>query len=207
MERRAIKGSCTPVALTYTKRMTALASTAAPSRRYSLGAMIFHWLIAIAVIVNWRLAESGQEIRGEAGAALMGNHKALGITILILTIGRIIWRLTHPVPPLPRDMAVWEKTLARAVHVIFYVLLIALPLGGWLASSYAGRPIDVFGLFSLPALPVGRSGDTASTIYEIHATGGSIMVWLIGLHILGALKHTFFDKNGGIFRMLPFGKV
>ncbi|RPF72415.1 cytochrome b [Aurantiacibacter spongiae] len=176
--------------------------------RYSLGAMIFHWAIAIAVIWNWRLAETAHETADRAhGAALMADHKALGITILALTLGRIAWRLTHKLPPLPANYATWERVLARGTHLIFYILLVALPLAGWIANSLGGKMIDYFGLFTIPALPVGQNGDLGHSIFEVHATTGTIMIWLIGLHILGALKHTFFDKDGGIFRMLPFGSV
>ena len=178
------------------------------ARRYSMGAMIFHWVIAIAVIVNWRIAENAEAAASrEAAGAIMANHKALGITILVLTLGRLIWRWTHPRPPMPSTMAKWEVMLAKAVHFLFYVLLIGLPLGGWLASSYFGGGVDMFGLFSLPALPVGQDPEAGKAIFGLHATGGTIFLYLIALHVLGALKHTFFDKNGGIFRMLPFGKV
>ena len=179
----------------------------AVARRYSTGAMIFHWAIAILVIMNWQIAERAHHLEGAERMAVFGYHKAWGMLILALTLGRLVWRWTHPVPPLPSDLAKWEAVLARTVHVIFYVLLIALPLGGWLANSYGGRPIDFFGLFTIPALPVGENKDLSHSIFEVHETAGSIFIYLIGLHILGALKHTFFDKNGGIFRMLPFGKV
>ncbi|WP_128892254.1 cytochrome b [Erythrobacter sp. HKB08] len=176
--------------------------------RYSLGAMAFHWIIAIAVIWNWRIAENAEHAASrEAAGAIMADHKALGITILLLTLGRLAWRLTHKVPPLPSTLANWERVLARTVHVIFYVMLIGLPIGGWLASSFYGKGIDMWGLFTWPALPVGENADTGKAIFELHGTGGSILIYLIGLHILGALKHTFFDKAGGIFRMLPFGKA
>ncbi|MBX7501752.1 cytochrome b [Qipengyuania sp. YG27] len=178
------------------------------ARRYSAGAMLFHWAIAIAVIWNWRLAENAHHAGDKLqAAAIMGNHKALGITILALTVGRLFWRWTHPTPPLPATLAPWEAKLARGLHILFYVLLIGLPLGGWLANSLSGREIDFFGLFTIPALPVGENKDLGHTIFEAHHTAGSIFIYLIGLHILGALKHTFFDRNGGIFRMLPFGKV
>ena len=177
------------------------------NRRYSVGAMIFHWTIAVAVIVNWRIAEAAHHADGAERGAIFANHKALGILILALTLGRLAWRWTHPVPPLPSDLAKWEKVLARTVHVIFYVLLIALPLGAWIANSLTGREIDMFGLFTIPPLPIGENDSLGGALFSAHATGGSIFIYLIGLHILGALKHTFFDKNGGIFRMLPFGKV
>ena len=177
-------------------------------QRYSAGAMFFHWTIAVLVIWNWRLAENAEHASDRAQAmAIFADHKAIGILILLMTVFRLIWRLTHPVPPLPRNYAPWERILARTTHIVFYVLLLALPIGAWLANSLAGRDIDMFGLFTIPALPVGRNEGLAETIFGIHGTGGSIMIYLIGLHILGALKHTFIDKDGGIFRMLPFGRV
>ena len=94
-----------------------------------------------------------------------------------------------------------------AIEALFYVLLIGLPLGAWYASSLAGQPVDVFGLFTIPALPVGVNRDLAHDIFEVHETGGMILIYLVGLHILGALKHTLIDRDGEIFRMLPFGRV
>lgn len=181
-------------------------STAAEAR-YSKGAMAFHWIIAIAVIANWRIAEAADHAAKADAGAIWSYHKALGITILIFTLGRLAWRLTHKVPPLPNNYASWERILARGTHLLFYVLLIGLPLGGWLANSYFGNGVDMFGLFTWPALPVGEAKETGRAIFDLHKTGGEIMIYLIALHILGALKHTFFDKDGGIFRMLPFGKV
>lgn len=175
--------------------------------RYSKGAMLFHWIIAVAVIVNWRLVETAEHASKADEGWWMGQHKALGITILLLTLGRLGWRLVHKVPPLPTNYASWEKLLARGIHILFYVLLIGLPLGGWLAGSYFGRGVDVFGLFSLPPLPVGENPEAGKSIIGLHKTGGEIMLYMIALHVLGALKHTFIDKDGGIFRMLPFGKA
>lgn len=178
------------------------------ARRYSIGAMIFHWAIAAAVIVNWRLAENAEHAAAmEEKIAIFADHKALGILILFLTLGRLVWRWSHPVPPLPSGLANWEAKLARGLHILFYVLLIGLPLGGWFANSLAGREIDMFGFFVIPPLPVGFNEEAAKSIFGLHATGGKVFLLLIGLHILGALKHTFFDRNGGIFRMLPFGRV
>jgi len=174
-------------------------------KRYSLGAMIFHWLIAVLVIVNWRIAESAEHLEGAAKGAVFANHKALGMLILALTLGRLAWRFAHPLPKLPNNYAPWERILARTTHVLFYLLLVGLPLGGWLASSLVERPIDFFGLFTIPVLPVGMNTDLGGTIFDFHKTAGTIMIYLIALHILGALKHTFVDKDLGIFRMLPFG--
>ncbi len=173
--------------------------------RYSGVAMLLHWLIAIAVIVNWRLAEGAHEGPREAGASLMATHMAIGMSILILTVLRIIWRLVHRPPPLAAHLARWERGLAHAVHSIFYILLIALPLGGWIASSLSGRGVDMFGLFTIPALPLGQDKQLGHSIFEAHHLGGNIMIYLIALHIAGALKHTLWDKDGNLWRMLPFG--
>ena len=173
--------------------------------RYSGAAMLLHWLIAIAVIVNWRLAEGAEHGSREDAAALMATHKAIGMTILALTLVRLAWRLAHPVIVRTRDLKVWERVLAKTVHVTFYVLLIGLPMLGWIASSSFGKPVDWFGVFQIPALPVGRSEDTGETLFDIHHTLGGIMVWLIALHFAGALKHTFWDRDGTLWRMLPFG--
>lgn len=173
--------------------------------RYSTIAMILHWVIALGVIVNWRLADAAEHLEGAAKGVYMGPHKAIGMAILLLTVIRILWKFTDSAPPLSAHLAGWEKALAKAVYAIFYFLLLALPLGGWLASSMYGAGIDFFGLFTIPALPVAENKDLGHTIFEAHATGGSIMIYLMFLHILGALKHTFVDKDGNLFRMLPFG--
>ena len=183
------------------------AGTDLARRRYTRTAMAFHWLIAVLVIVNWRLVENAEHATGAARGALMNNHKALGITILLLSLARLAWKLRHPGPPFPAHYKAWEKGLARTVHFTFYVLLIGLPLGGWLANSLVGRSIDAFGLFTIPNLPVGLDQMLGKQIFDLHATGGTALLLLIALHITGALKHTLFDRDGELFRMLPFGRV
>ncbi len=176
------------------------------SRRYSGVAMLLHWLIAVAVIVNWRLAEAAENAVRSDAIAYMANHKATGITILALTLVRLAWRLVHRPPPLRDGMAAWEKALSRTVHIAFYILLVALPLIGWAAESYEGHTVDIWGLFTLPALPVGENEALSHTLEEIHGTGGTVMLALIALHIIGMLKHMFIDKDGNLWRMLPVGQ-
>ena len=175
-------------------------------RRYSGVAMAFHWAIAILVIMNWQIAERAEAFDGPLRGEIIGYHKAWGITILVLTLGRLGWRLAHPVPPLPDHYKPWERTLARTVHVIFYVLLIGLPLGGWLAGSFSGRPVDYFGLFTVPMAPVGENKALAGTIMDLHTNGAKLLLILVGVHVLGVVKHLVVDRDGQIFRMLPFGR-
>lgn len=173
----------------------------AAQSRYSTGAIIFHWLIAIAVIANWRIAEAADHGTSAEKMAIMANHKALGITILMLSILRLGWRFTHKVPPLAESMAGWEKLLSRVVHVVFYVLLIGLPIGGWLGVSYYGRGFDMFGLFAVPLLPVAENAAAGKAVLGLHHEGAEILLLLVALHIIGALKHSFYDKLPSLSRM------
>lgn len=174
--------------------------------RYSGVAMLLHWTIAILVIMNWRIAETAEHLQGAARDDVWGYHMAWGITILVLTLARLAWRLVHKPPALSAHLKPWERALAKTVHTVFYILLIGLPLGGWLAMSMYGSGIDWFGLFTVPALPTGTNKALGETIFEAHATGGTVLLLLIALHVLGALKHTFIDRDGTLWRMLPFGK-
>ena len=175
-------------------------------RRYSGVAMVLHWLIAAAVIAQWRIAESADHAASEeAGRAIMANHFSLGVTTLALVLLRFAWRMRHPNPPLAAHLAGWERGLSRAIHTLFYILLIVLPLAGWLALSKHGSPVPVWGLFALPPLPVAPDPAGAKAIFGAHARVGTILLGLVALHILGTLKHTLIDRDGNLFRMLPFG--
>lgn len=173
--------------------------------RYSLPAMILHWLIAIGVITQWRIAEAAEHVPEADRAAAMAPHFSLGVTILVLVLLRLAWRLIHPSPPLAAHLATWERALAKTTHTLFYVILIVMPLAGWLAMSSFGYGVNVWGLFELPRLPVSESPERAEAIFAIHATAGMVLLGLLVVHVLGSLKHTLIDRDGNLFRMLPFG--
>jgi cytochrome b561 len=176
-----------------------------PTKRYSTGAMILHWAIAIAVIWDWRLADAAEGAPRGQHFAVLQPHFALGMVILLLTVLRLIWRATHRSPAFSSEMATWERGLARAVHFIFYVLLIGLPLMAWIGTSMMRQPIDFYGLFTIPYLPTPNSRGPGHELLDLHGTLGNVMLWLIVLHVVGALKHQFWDKDGDLYRMLPFG--
>lgn len=176
-----------------------------PTKRYSIGAMILHWTIAVLVIVDWRLAEAAEHAPREQHFAVLQPHFAVGMLILLLTIVRLVWRWTHKHPPLSSDLARWERWLAKATHFIFYALLLGLPLMAWIGTSMWNQPTDFFGWFTIPNLPFAENRGTGHELQELHGTLGTIMLYLIVLHVLGALKHHFWDKDGNLYRMLPFG--
>jgi cytochrome b561 len=177
------------------------AGTAGP--RYTKVAIWLHWLIGLAVIANIGLAMLTEDMPRETHRAAMGIHKALGIAILALTVARILWRLGHRPPPLPAATPAWQRPLSKLVHFLFYVLLILLPLSGWVWMSAADRPIDFFGLFTLPAI-VAPSESLADVMHDRHEVLGLTMLALAAIHILAALKHQFIDRTGLIGRMNPF---
>ena len=177
-----------------------------PKARYSPMAMLLHWLIAIGVIAQWRIAQSAEHAASrEAGKQIMANHFSLGVTLLVLVLLRLAWRWISPNPPLAAQLSAWERWFAIVTHTLFYVLLIVMPLAGWLAMSKLGGPVSVWGLFTMPQLPVAPDPEGGKAIFQIHAVAGTVLLILVGIHILGTLKHTLIDRDGNLFRMLPFG--
>ncbi len=181
--------------------MTQAASSLA-ARRYSLGAIILHWTIALLIVGNVAIALRSEDLPKAEAMQWMGVHKATGLLVLTLTVLRIVWRLTHRPPPYPREMKGWEMALAKGVHSLLYALMIAIPLTGWLFVSAAsgGKPVDFYGLFGWPGVPLAQSRDTAGFIKEFHEIFAFALIGLWVLHVAGALKHMFADR---FFRMWP----
>ena len=161
--------------------------------------------VAALVIVNWRLAEGAEHASEAEAREIMGTHFSIGVTILVLILLRLAWRIVHRPPPLAAHLAGWERALAKTTHTLFYILLIVMPLAGWVAMSSMGYGVSVWGLFELPPLPVSQSQERAEMIFDTHATAGMVLLGLVVIHVFGTLKHTLIDKDGNLFRMLPFG--
>lgn len=178
------------------------------SGRYSRGAVVLHWLIALLIVLNVIGAFVAEDLSKADEAIVMGYHKATGISILLLTIARIVWRLMHKAPPLVETLKAWEAALARVTHAGFYFLMLAVPLSGWaMSSAYSkGKPVSMFGLFDVPALPVGSDEPTADMFHELHEVFAFVMIGLFVLHVGAALKHHFMDKDGTMQRMVPWLK-
>ena len=182
---------------------------------YTGGAIALHWLIALLIIGNLigglvmvQLFDSADPQAKAAGYVIVGIHKAVGITVLGLTLLRIVWRLTHRPPPLPDHMTPLERWLARGTHLLFYALMLALPLTGWLMSSASVRrfPISWFGLFDVPFLPIAQDKAAAATLGDRHELLAWVAIATLALHVAGALKHHFLDRDPVLARMLPVVK-
>jgi cytochrome b561 len=172
-----------------------------PSDRYTRTAIQLHWLvaglIACAFAVGWLmmpLSVSPFRLR------LVNWHKWIGISVLLLAVLRILWRLTHSAPellPMPR----WQRQLARGLHGTLYVLLFAMPISGWLSSNAAGYPIVYFGLIRLPTL-VGKDKGLSQALHGLHHQIGWLLLLSFGLHLLAIVKHHFIDGDATLSRML-----
>jgi cytochrome b561 len=174
--------------------------------RYSAVAQAFHWIIAALIVTQFTLAWLADDLPlGAHKLGLLARHKSFGMTILMLAVLRLLWRLFNAPPALPDGMAKREKMLAKATHIAFYVLLFAMPLTGWLMSSAKKYKVSWFGLFQWPDL-IGKNEKTFDLLRSTHEILSYALLALAILHILAALKHHFWNKDDVLVRMLPFKK-
>ena len=179
------------------------------SRRYTDVARVLHWAIAALIVCQFVLAnafESAEEAGQRLGQlALLANHKSVGMTVLMLAVLRLGWRLTHRPPALPASMAGWQVLASKATHVAIYGLIFLIPLTGWLQSSAKAYSVSWFNLFAFPDL-VGKSERIEGLTHELHEIGAKLLVALVIVHVLAALKHHFLDKDGVLKAMAtPMG--
>jgi cytochrome b561 len=171
--------------------------------RYTGVAIVLHWLIAAAVLfmigLGWTLEDMP---KGTPQRTYWFNlHKSIGVTIGVLVVLRLLWRLTHRPPALPSSMPAWEVTAARINHVLLYALLIAMPVIGFLASNFTKFGVKYFGLQIGPFFPEDQG--LRDTLQGLHGALSWVLFALIVLHVLAALKHWLIDKDRVFQRMLP----
>lgn len=168
--------------------------------RYSTVAIAFHWVIAALVIVN--LAVGALHDSVPALRAWMPGHKSIGITVLALTLARVAWRLLHRPPRMPAYVAGWQRGAAHAVHWTLYLLLLAMPLTGWMLVSGSRRgSLNWFGLFDIPYLPI--TPGAAGAGHSAHGVLGWLMLALVAVHVAAALRHHFVLRDNVLARMAP----
>ena len=168
--------------------------------RYSNIAILLHWLIAALMI--YMLFWGEDLIRNDKGTFFPSVHASIGITILVLSVLRLVWRMVNPPPALPGDDHGWQACISEWTHWAFYALMIGIPLTGMADfgrhlvrhSEQAGATI--YGLFPVPQIPFDALG-------RLHGISTKLAIGLLILHVLGALKHQLWDRDRLINRMLP----
>lgn len=178
--------------------------------RYSTVAIVLHWAISLLLLVNIGLFWISENMSEEQGRALMDWHKSTGMLILILSLFRLAWRWLHPVPPCPAGLPQLQKLLAKTVHVGFYVIMIGMPLTGWVMTSGAPPNIQIifYGLVEWPRLPfVDGAQGPAADFWEAVGRAHELLAWLAyglsALHVAGALYHQYIARDAIMARMSP----
>jgi cytochrome b561 len=172
--------------------------------RYGAVAQGFHWIVAALIVTQFTLAWMANDLPlGMHKLALLARHKSFGMTVLMLAVLRLLWRLFNRPPELPAGMSRIEKTLARATHAAFYTLIFAMPLTGWMMSSAKNYSVSWFGRFTWPNL-IGKNEHAFDLLKATHEALSYVLLTLAVLHILAALKHHFWNKDDVLVRMLPF---
>ena len=175
---------------------------------YSTGARHFHWwtvgLLAIQVPVGLYMVYRGNVTNfDDLTNTLYSSHKLLGLVILALVIARLFYRFSHGAPADEPTIAWWQKAASHATHWSLYLLLLLVPIVGWLGISLYGAR-DVFGLFSIPPL-AGQDQAAAEGVLRLHRYLAYLTVAVIGAHVGAAVVlHYFIRKDGVLMRMLPW---
>lgn len=176
---------------------------AANSKKLSLTTIVMHWLTGVSFIGVFIVGLIMSEMdRGPSKFELMGYHKSIGVLILVVATLRILWRLKEGKLSSLGNSPVWQEKIAHAVHGILMLATLAMPVSGIVMSAAGGRSVDIFGWVII------NEGEKIEWLQQIastvHHSAVNIVVAVLVLHIAGALKHQFMDKDGTLSRM--FGK-
>ena len=174
---------------------------ASDSPRYTTPAIALHWLMAWLVLAAYFIGLGMGELPiGPERIQMVGWHKWLGVTIAYLWVLRVFWRASHQPPAQTAGTPRWQIGISHLVHLLLYILLIAIPLTGWLMSSAKGFTTNYFGLFDLPNL-LDKDKALAHTLKEVHGFLANSLMALVVLHIAAAIKHQVIDKDNLMARM------
>jgi superoxide oxidase len=173
------------------------------TERYGFLSVGLHWLMLVLIIAVYACIElrefypKGSDLRN----ALKTWHFMLGLSVFALFWARLLFIIIGQSPIILPVPAKWQLMLAKAIHYMLYIFMIAMPILGWLLLSAAGKPIPFFGL-QLPAL-ISENKSLADSIKEIHETGGTIGYFLVGFHAAAGLYHHYFLRDNTLLRILP----
>ena len=170
---------------------------------YGLVAILLHWLVALTIVGLFSLGLWMVDLTYYDAWYKQAPdiHKGIGIMLFLVMLVRLVWRNLNDKPKAAAGVSELEQKLSRSLHWLFYGLIFAVMISGYLISTADGRPIDVFGLFMVPAM-IWDLPDQADIAGNIHLALAITLVSLAGLHALAALKHHFINRDSTLLRML-----
>ncbi|WP_353148207.1 cytochrome b [Pollutimonas bauzanensis] len=173
-------------------------------QQYTRTAILLHWVIAVLLICQFAFGWYLDGIpRGVPERSYFVNlHKSTGILIGLLILVRLGWRLTHKPPPLPDSISHFQQRIASATHILLYVLMIVMPLSGYVASNFSKWGVKFFNVITLP--PWGFEDEFIYAVFnQTHKVTSWLLLGLVILHVLAGLKHLFIDRDRIFSRILP----
>ena len=171
--------------------------------RYTATAIALHWLMALVLVGLFCVGLYMADLPASPWKLKVYSwHKWAGVTAFVLALVRLAWRLTHPPPELPPTMPLAMRLVAHASHAVLYVLMIAIPLSGWLMSSAKGFQTVYFEVLPIPDL-LEKNKVLGDLLLKVHQTLNFLLAGLVFGHLGAALKHHLIDKDDVLLRMLP----
>lgn len=173
------------------------------SARYTATAIGLHWLMAVLILGTFGVGFYMADLPlSPTKLQIYSWHKWAGVTAFLLVMLRIVWRATHRPPPLPVAMPRWQQLAAHGGHALLYLLMVAIPLTGWLMSSAKGFQTVYFGVLPIPDLLI-KDKELGDLLRDVHATLNFLMIAIVAGHVGAALKHHFIDRDDILTRMAP----
>ncbi len=173
------------------------------SLHYTGTAKVLHWLVALIIIGLFVLGQYMSDLSmSPRKLQLYSWHKWFGVTVFLLVLVRLGWRLTHQPPPLPEQMPKLQQLASHVGHTALYGLMLAIPISGWLMSSAKGYQTVWFGVLPIPDL-LGKDKLLGDLLDELHGALNGVLMFIVVIHVIAALKHHFIDRDDVLKRMLP----
>ncbi len=174
------------------------------SSSYTCVAIALHWLVALLIFFAWPMGVYMHDLPlSPQKLQYYAWHKWAGVTVFLLALLRLAWRAGHPAPALPEAMPRWQRQAATGLHHLLYLLILVIPLSGWLMSSAKGFQTVWFGVVPLPDL-VGKDKELGHLLEEVHEALNFTLLGIVAIHVAAAIKHHLVDRDDIFDRMLPF---
>lgn len=170
--------------------------------RYDRMMVVLHWVLAIALIAQWGLGNWMVDLPKEPPgyrAGWFNLHKSIGLVMGLVILWRMGWRLTHSIPAPLEATSQLQRLAARLTHGLLYVCMLAMPVSGFLSSSFSNYPVKFFG-FALPRL-FDPQPDLKSILAEVHESVAFVFAGLVALHLLAVAWHVLVKRDGLLQRM------